>query len=104
MHTPYEMLDRTLSSPAHFLAAYLVLANTFLITTHHPLNEVDKHEYAVLYAWWIIFACTQIYNKCTEVVVEDDDFPEESPYEQEQEIDLALNVFRRPAGGRYASS
>ncbi len=101
MHTPYEILDRTLSSPAHFLAAYLVLANTFLITTHHPLNEVDKHEYAILYAWWIIFACTQIYNKCT------DDYPAEqtSSHEQEeQEIDHALDMFRRPAGGRYASS
>ena len=70
------MLDRTLSSPAHFLAAYLVLANTFLITTNHSLHEVDKHEYSLLYMWWIIFACTQIYNKCAEVAAEDEDFLE----------------------------
>lgn len=97
MHTPYEILDRTLSSPAHFLAMYLVLANTFLITTHHSLHEVDKHEYALLYMWWIIFACTQIYNKCAS------DFPEQSSYEHEQEIDCALEAFRRPTGGRYSS-
>ncbi len=66
MHTAYEVLDRTLSSPAHFVASYLVLANTFLITTHHSLEDNDKHEYSLLYMWWIIFACTQIYKKCTE--------------------------------------
>lgn len=65
MYTPYEVLDRTLSSPAHFLAMYLVLANTFLITTHHSLEPNDRHEYAQLYVWWIIFACTQVYKKCT---------------------------------------
>lgn len=65
MYTPYEVLDRTLSSPAHFLAMYLVLANTFLITTHHSFDANDKHEYAKLYAWWIIYACTQVYTNCT---------------------------------------
>lgn len=65
MYTPYEVLDRTLSSPAHFLAMYLVLANTFLITTHHSFDPNDKHEYAKLYAWWIIYACTQVYKTCT---------------------------------------
>ena len=65
MYTPYEVLDRTLSSPAHFLSMYLVLANTFLITTHHSFEPIDKHEYATLYMWWIIFACTQVYKKCT---------------------------------------
>jgi hypothetical protein len=73
MHTPYEILDRTLSSPAHFLAAYLVLANTFLITTHHSFDPNDKHEYAILYAWWIIFACTQIYNKCNKIIADDEE-------------------------------
>jgi hypothetical protein len=44
---------------------YLVLANTFLVTTHHSFEPNDQHEYAKLYAWWIIFACTQVYTKCT---------------------------------------
>jgi len=65
MYTPYEVLDRTLSSPAHFLAMYLVLANTFMITTHHSFDPNEQHEYAILYAWWIIFACTQVYKTCT---------------------------------------
>ncbi len=84
MNNPYEVLYRTLSSPAHFLAMYLVLANTFLITTHHSFEPNDKHEYAMLYVWWIIFACTQVYNKCTgtplftEEILSDDFIAEES--------------------------
>lgn len=83
MYTPYEVLDRTLSSPAHFLAMYLVLANTFLITTHHSFDPNDKHEYAKLYAWWIIYACTQVYTKCTGTPL----LPEQTLEEQEESSD-----------------
>lgn len=65
MYTPYEVLDRTLSSPPHFLAAYLALANTFVISTHHSFSPDERHEYAILYMWLIIFACTGIYQTCT---------------------------------------
>lgn len=65
MYTPYEVLDRTLSSPKHFLAAYLVLANTFMISTHHSFDPNEQHEYALLYMWLIIFGCTQVYKTCT---------------------------------------
>lgn len=77
MYTPYEVLDRTLSSPAHFLSMYLVLANTFLITTHHSLEANEKHEYATLYMWWIIFACTQVYKKCTGTPLLENNYQEE---------------------------
>lgn len=98
MYTPYEILDRTLSSPAHFLAMYLVLANTFLITTHHSFEPNDKHEYAKLYVWWIIFACTQVYKKCTGTpflenggVCEEEESDSSDPDTDPEEIHLKTN-------------
>ncbi len=98
MYTPYEVLDRTLSSPAHFLAMYLVLANTFLITTHHSFEPNEQHEYAKLYAWWIIFGCTQVYKTCTGTallgsppppVAESDEYLSSDPDTDSEEVRVA---------------
>jgi hypothetical protein len=56
MYAPREILDRTLSSPKHFLTAYLVLANTFLISTHHSHAPEERHEFARAYMWMLVLA------------------------------------------------
>lgn len=55
-------LNFVLSSPAHFLATYLVFANTFLVTTHFSKRN-ERQDYAMLYVYVMMYFGTEVFKR-----------------------------------------
>ncbi len=55
-------LNYVLSSPAHFLATYLVFANTFVVTTHFSKRN-ERQDYAMLYVYVMMYFGTEIFKR-----------------------------------------
>lgn len=55
-------LSTFIGSPAYLAGAYVMLANTFLITTHFSPRK-DRQDFAQLYVYVLMFAGLDLFKK-----------------------------------------